>query len=462
MTGSRGTSSFKGFVTLCLHISYIVMKHVNEIDKHRRRSNSKVSHLDERQSIGLFRDIGSPKLRMSDRAGIHGWLYYFAAFSPHFVRAVIRMLGLNDESLLLDPFLGCGTTCVVAKSMNVPSFGVELNPLGYFVSRAKLSWNINREHVVSALGDLKRAPNVGVKPSQEYRRWFLTGDPMLQRTLSIGDFVLKSFSDELRYFLMAALLLTFRRIVTSKARINPTWTPSRHKLPKLHNSLFLKMLSNQARKMIDELTLFVSTHDNRDCYSDVVYGDFLEFHHDRQFDAIITSPPYLTRLDYIMSFRLENCYLENLDAFPRIDLRDLRNRMIGTVTVTDKLEPNDQFGESCLEVMRRIKGHDSKAASSYYYPTIVKYFEGMFNCFSKFRSLLRHGGSAAVVVQTSYFKEIEIPVSTIFMEMAKNVGFTESSLIRRENVKFHRGLMDPEQRRYAPRKVLHEDVILLR
>jgi len=418
-----------------------------------------VNNLNAKPDLELSFDIGSPKLRASERVGIHGWLHYFAAFSPSFVEATINMLKLSDSSLLLDPFLGSGTSCVVAKSMNIPSVGVELNPMAYFISRAKLCWNIRREQILSGIEELQNVPDRGIEPSVEYQRWFARGDATQERSLSIGSHILENFSGELRDFLMASLLLTLRKIATSKQELNPTWTPSRHKLPSLTRSQFHEMFGNQAKKMVNELNRFMLSHKSSDCCSEVFYADILQFDYPRQFDAMITSPPYLSRLDYVMSFRLENSLLEDLRALPGINIRNLRDRMIGTVTITNKSEPDPMWGETCLEVLREIRHHPSKAASSYYYPTVMKYFKDMFKFFLKAKTLLRQGCSAVIVIQTSYFKEIEIPVGRIFAEMARKVGFREAFIKRRENVRFHRGLLDPEQRRYAHNKVLHEDVL---
>jgi len=412
--------------------------------------------------MGFSIDVGSPKLSVRDRSGVFGWLHYFAAFSPGFVRSAINFLRLENNSLILDPFVGSGTTCIVSKCANIPSVGLELNPVGYFVSRAKLNWNLERTSLLTILKELKNLPDQNVKPTPEYGKWFVNEDATIERSLSLGTYILHSIPKEMVDFFITALLLSLRKIATSECELNPTWTPQKHKLPKLDANSFFHVFSTQAQRMLRDLEKLKASYVESKVDPDVFYGDALKFEYPRQFDAIITSPPYLSRIDYIISFRLENEFLENLGALPGLNVKKLRDRMIGTVTVTDRSPPNLEWGQTCFEILHHIRTHPSKASRTYYYPTIMKYFKDIFKWFTEARKLLKPKGSIVLVVQSSYFKEIEIPVSSIFIEMCQNVGFDSTSIIHRENVKFHRGLMDPEQRKYAPGKVLHEDVIWIR
>lgn len=411
--------------------------------------------------MGFSVDIGSPKLILKDSNGVFGWLHYFAAFSPNFVRSSIHFLRLDQDPLILDPFVGIGTTCVVSKCMNIPSVGVELNPIAFFVSRAKTNWTVDRDSVLSGLKILENVPDQAESPSPEYASWFEKNDAAFERSLSLGRYITQNMQEKMIDFFISAMLLSLRKIALSKKKLNPTWTPMNYKMPKLTLDVFFEIFREQALNMQKDLERLKKAYPGSKAYSEIFYGDIQEFKYPREFDAIITSPPYLSRLDYLFSFRLENAFLENINALPNLNLKTLRDKMIGTVTVTDKSPPSLEWGNTCVDLLQRIENHPSKAAKSYYYPTIMRYFKDMFKFFTKARTLIASRGSIVLVVQSSYFKEIEIPVSSIFMEMAHNLGFSSVSVIHREVVKFHRGLMDPEQRKYVPKKILYEDVVWL-
>jgi hypothetical protein len=53
-----------------------------------------------------------------------------------------------------------------------------------------------------------------------------------------------------------------------------------------------------------------------------------------------------------------------------------------------------------------------------------------------------------IVVQTSFFKDVEIPIGDILLEMAKLKGFSNAVKLRSESV-------------HAPPRVHFEDVLLL-
>jgi len=405
-------------------------------------------------------EIPTPKVKPRDRVGIHGWVHYYAAFSPSFVWKIINLFKLTRDSLILDPFVGSGTTCVVAKSLGVPSIGVEFNPLAYFITRAKVGWNFGSGELDEELILLKNVNDTDTEPSDDFMQWFSPDDPTVRKTLAMGRYILKEISNsDLRDFLLAALLLSLRNVASIKRGSNPVWMRVGETSLQSNHDIF-DIFSKKTNKMFHDQQE-IRTHDN--CRTEVLFGDTRTLTLSEKVDAVITSPPYLNRLDYIMNYRLENDFLANLKALPALEpSRLLRKKIIGTVTVIDKSPPKDEWGKTCVEILNKIHKHASKASASYYYPTIMKYFKDMHECLARIREALKVNGVCTIVVQTSYFKDIEIPVSQIFSEMAQNLEFKEAFITRRENVRVHMGLLDPEQRKYAPGKTLHEDVLMLK
>lgn len=66
----------------------------------------------------------------------HNFYRYPARFSPLFVREVIRKYSQPDD-VILDPFMGGGTTVVEALALGRKVIGVDLNTLAHFVSTVK-------------------------------------------------------------------------------------------------------------------------------------------------------------------------------------------------------------------------------------------------------------------------------------------------------------------------------------
>lgn len=66
----------------------------------------------------------------------HGFYRYPARFSPEFARSVIEAFSRPGD-IILDPFVGGGTTVVEALASGRKVVGVDLNPLAVFTARIK-------------------------------------------------------------------------------------------------------------------------------------------------------------------------------------------------------------------------------------------------------------------------------------------------------------------------------------
>lgn len=70
------------------------------------------------------------------------WFYpYKGKFHPQMIRALLGIIGLEPGDLVLDPFIGSGTTAVEAQLLGIDCIGVDVSPLCCLISRVKTqSW----------------------------------------------------------------------------------------------------------------------------------------------------------------------------------------------------------------------------------------------------------------------------------------------------------------------------------
>lgn len=410
--------------------------------------------------------LPTTKTKPADRVGVHSWFKDYSAFSEKFVIAAIEAIAETDNPTVCDPFLGTGTSLVASAKVGCPFIGVELSPFSALLSRTKVSCKAD-ESIVRKLLKSKPLKNLDVPASlyDFYSADDLTyilgvlsgisklldkdGEKLLNSLISLQG---KEY-DSARVAL-TILLLSAKTVSKTSKGSNPVW----HRLAKASAKKVSKLSDitiSKIDKYIDDINAAkLKCHDIK-----IVWGDSRATKiHSNSFDILVTSPPYLNRLDYVVSqlpeiVLLSLLYKQNLD--------DLRKQMIGTTKIVEKGEPDILWGRTCLNTIEEIRRHPSKASSTYYVWNYYKYFKDMFACFKEMKRLARARSQGVLVVQNSHYKDISIPVTQIFTEMGKHIGI-EINEVMHFDVKSHMGLLSPHQRTYTPNKVLKEAVLHFR
>lgn len=68
----------------------------------------------------------------------HFFHHWAAKFIPQIPQNIIRKYGKSGD-IVLDPFMGCGTSLVEAKLLNCHSYGIDINPLAKKICQAKVN-----------------------------------------------------------------------------------------------------------------------------------------------------------------------------------------------------------------------------------------------------------------------------------------------------------------------------------
>ena len=66
----------------------------------------------------------------------HSYHRYPAKFIPQLVRRIINEYS-NEEELVCDPFVGCGTTLLEGLLVQRYTIGLDVNPVAYLISKTK-------------------------------------------------------------------------------------------------------------------------------------------------------------------------------------------------------------------------------------------------------------------------------------------------------------------------------------
>lgn len=94
----------------------------------------------------------------------HGIIEYPAALHPHIAKELIRMYG-KEGGVMLDPFVGSGTTLVEARLGKMRGIGFDINPLAIMISKVKslafkdYDFSMLKEKITTDFESKKRLPS---------------------------------------------------------------------------------------------------------------------------------------------------------------------------------------------------------------------------------------------------------------------------------------------------------------
>jgi hypothetical protein len=261
-------------------------------------------------------------------------------------------------------------------------------------------------------------------------------------------------------FFALCLVRAAKRFVRMKANSNPTWaTPESRGDAHIEtfDRAFLSMVQACAADAEQATSHRSST---RATSSAIALADARSLPLSSvSVDAVVTSPPYCTRLDY---FRATLFELAALGIGPDTNrYRELRRSAMGT----NLMRPTHGFPielqpPEIRRLLERIRKHPSKDSSSYYYKHFAQYFDDARRALSEIRRILKPASSAVLVVQSSYYKDVPVRLGELYCAMGDSVGF-RSRLALRVPVGRVLATINPHSVRHEPNRSYSEDVVAL-
>ncbi|MDR5904470.1 DNA methyltransferase [Franzmannia qiaohouensis] len=375
------------------------------------------------------------KRRPGKEVGVESWYSYYAGFTEGFAKSAILAAELPVGSKILDPWNGCGTTTKVADSLGYSAIGFDINPVATLVASAKLARASDALYVIGLASRLAKGSFLEegrVKNNDPLRGWLCPAVIRTYRAIERG--VLENLADRdgkalkpsevalppLASFLMLALLRSARELSGVQKTSNPTWMKKRERPPKYRpEDLCVKWIAN-LREMGENL---IEVEERPSIGSKVSLGDSrllpLE---DSTIDLVVTSPPYCTRIDYVVSTSFELAALGVHGDKSDYDM--LRRKSMGTPLARKGcVSPSlASFPDGVASILESIKRHPSKSSESYYFKTYAQYFSDSMLSIKELRRVLKPGGVAALVVQSSYYKDVYVNLPELYVEMAQSLS----------------------------------------
>lgn len=357
--------------------------------------------------------LHSPKISAVEKRSS---LYpYYAGYSEAFVQSMFDYLGVQSGNSVLDPWNGGGTTTFVAALNGVRSTGIDVNPVLSSIAHARCAGPRAVHNAAAALAGISSIPIEGLDDDdwlEALRRY---------RSRVIASVRPNSSPHQARALIDLVFFRAMRGVAHEQRSANPTWFKARAGLSRPNAEQLRQELQSHAARVIGLQSARATAIRTR---PSIYSANFLTWRGLRAnaYDYVITSPPYLTRIDYAMATYPElRLALGSVEEIGR-----LRTQMLGTPLTTGRVKSNSKLssevGNSLLQCIER---HPSKASSTYYYRFYQSYLTGLEESIFKIARAIRLGGQAAIVVQSSYYKEHLVDLAAIVSEMGSACGLEQ-------------------------------------
>jgi len=251
------------------------------------------------------------------------WIYpYKGKFHPQMIRSLLNFIKVKEGNLVLDPFLGSGTTVLESQVLGINSIGIDVSPVCVLISKVKTQSIDVLEKIKSIKDDILKhnggtLMNFDKKPKQ------------LREAIESID------NEKVRNFFLVAELIAHSDRSRRRKDFNEAFSANVEKMIKS-----VEDFSNAVKEVGIKLgSVKIEEGDSRNLKLD-----------NNSVDGIITSPPYSIALDYVKN---DAHALEALG----FDTKKIRDEFIGVRGIGAKRIElyNQDMMKSINEMFRVLK-----------------------------------------------------------------------------------------------------------
>ena len=328
---------------------------------------------------------------------IHNWYYFKEGFSKEFVDIFIDNFQLNENSLLLEPFCGSGTTPLACKQKGIRSIAFEVSPFFVFVSKVKTrnyDMQTLKNNIDDAIGWKFQRPK-SLPRDKHIRKVF--SRYTLEDTIFYRDKIRQVEDEYARDFLLLALI---------DSAIKASWTIKDGavvKIDKKGKPPLKKFFKYKIKKMFKDLKKSeMMPVDTR-----IVLGDArnMDIKNDT-IDAVITSPPYLNKIEYSKIYDIETSLFFD---FPHNALRSHVGSRVEDIDVSEI-------------------GLDNNLPLS-----AKAYFNDIDSVLMELYRVCKKGAKLAIVIGGGCYPDRAVESDSISAELAERIGFSVNEILVARN-----------------------------
>ncbi|TAE26008.1 MAG: hypothetical protein EAZ91_18355 [Cytophagales bacterium] len=340
----------------------------------------------------------------------------------------------HGSGVVLDPFMGSGTTAIEGLLAGFSVMGVEIDPFARLVSEVSTTLFCRDEirtireiyKAILVRFDSNEKSTSNLPALQNIAYWFT------EQTLND---LLRLKSAIYAHCQVDSATLNFFRLVLadiirpcSKAErqtLKPYISKKYIKTPAPVRETFQKSFENYIVAVRD----FSEVVQNTDATFEWAGTNAVDFSTSLRADIAITSPPYLNALDYTRCIKMESSWAGCADDSV---IRSVKNNQVGDESRKAGSDLNDALLDLINEYVTQIGETDPRRAS-----ITIQYFDDMRRNLSCVYNTLRNGGEYHLIVGNSVIRGIDVPTHEILAKIGEQLGFSWSAYFN-YRIKDHR------------------------
>ncbi|MCL5061767.1 MAG: hypothetical protein M0Z70_14910 [Nitrospiraceae bacterium] len=373
---------------------------------------------------------------------VHRWSPYIQGFSAAFVQSILDQYKNDyDSPIILDPFAGCGTVLTQSKLNGYKSIGTELNPLLQFIADTKVnSWDVNPkslfETFLSIPKNLRTTAPEFLKSENQFNAEVLKNLEYLKGGI---DSIPAKTRKQLK--IKNLLLLAFSSILIDCSNLKRTPCLGYWKNKKVAGNAPWILMEQKIKDICNDLSILQKKYkSNIRTESQVLLANAMEYNHKDCFDLIITSPPYMNGLDYVMNYKIEMAWLDFTKEAK--DTKKVKDSLVVCDNVSKGLirtfaQINSKYTNSWIEGLKANIEENIKRRGNYRrsdMPHIVhKYFDDMYKVMRTVTKSLKSNGRFILVVGDSLIADVYIPTDLILAKIGVELGLSIEKIEKARN-----------------------------
>ena len=360
----------------------------------------------------------------------HGYYTYPAKFIPQLAARIINE-NSKEGDIVIDPFMGSGTTIVEAIVNNRIGIGVDINDIAVLLAKVKTTpidhevlsdtyinfiLKLNNKLNGEFQNELTKAKEY-IKLPERVDYWFKPHIKekllvILYNILNIENIDIKDF------FLVAFAQILKSCSIWLQKSVKPTRDFNKKEIDPIEKFNWQIKRMIKKHKEFNEI-LPTNIRENINQYRIVLNNDSRNLPCDNEkASLIVTSPPYVTSYEYADLHQLPSLWFGYLN-----ELSIFRKKFIGSsFREREKIDLQSNIANSIIEKL----GNNKKGRE------VENYFADMLESFIEMKRVLKKGGRAAIVIGNTKLKGVEILNAEVFKEQFENIGFKVYDIIHRE------------------------------